>query len=386
MIASAHPRPLRWKIGFEIELLAPRGRSRRDLAERVAASTGCKVQTFFHPQSEPSKVPGSPVFENLTHGFAVADAAGAVSASFVDDLTLQGDLRRDAPPVPGWYRIVADDGRLLRLVKRQCDPEAPAERVLDPIADLFGTVAEAREGGMVRVADERGASVALCANLPGERERPCEIVTAPIENDHAAVLEALLGHARALDFTVPREGAAHLHFDADALCSAPVVARVVALFGAHRERLRELVNVNPNCVRLGAWPTALSELTKSAGFAAVPWPEARQALRDLKLSKYCDFNLLNLAAGRPEKHTFEIRILPASLRPEPILAAATLFESLLEYCLRTIHSDEIPGFDELLLRLELPPETVPTLAGIRGRSAIGRSAIQQAESLLRSFP
>ncbi len=200
-----------WKTGFEIELMMPRGRTRADLAARVAARHGGRVERFFHPQSEPSKVPGRPSFENLTLGFRVRDGAGATIASFVDDLTLQRGLVKTTAPKPGWYRIISDDGRLLRLAMRHGDAEADLPSALKPLADLFGTMLEPYEGGMLRVVDERRISVAIGAPLPGERERPCEIVTAPIEADHAAALEALIGDARAEGCTPPTERATHVH-------------------------------------------------------------------------------------------------------------------------------------------------------------------------------
>ncbi|HEY0301650.1 MAG TPA: amidoligase family protein [Rhizomicrobium sp.] len=179
---------LSWKMGFEIELMAPAGRSRADLAARVARRHGGTVRRFFHPQSEPALVPGQPVFENLTLGFEALDARGARIAAFVDDLTLQGGLDRQARPKAGWYRVVADDARLLRLAMRHCDAAAPLATLLDPLAALFGTAPQRQANGMVRIVDGRGASVAIGAPLPGERERPCEIVTAPIATDHERVL------------------------------------------------------------------------------------------------------------------------------------------------------------------------------------------------------
>jgi len=173
-----------WKTGFEIELMAPIGKSREDLARALADKQQGAVQRFFHPQSEPSKVPGRPTFENLTLGFHLLDAYGQNVASFVDDLTLQADFNRQRAPRPGWYRIIADDARLLRLVIRHCDAALPAGAVLAPLSGLFGTEPLSHESGMYRVEDDRGVSVAICAPLPGERERPCEIVTAPIVTGH----------------------------------------------------------------------------------------------------------------------------------------------------------------------------------------------------------
>ena len=92
-----------WKIGVEIELLAPKGASRETLAKRVAERVGGTVTRIFHPESETSALPGQPVFENLTLGFRVADARGNWVASFVDDLTLQRDLDKRHAPQPGWW-------------------------------------------------------------------------------------------------------------------------------------------------------------------------------------------------------------------------------------------------------------------------------------------
>ncbi len=322
---------LSWKMGFEIELMAPPGRTRADLARRVARRWGGTVRPFFHPQSEPG-AGGRPVFENLTPGFEVIDLEGRRLASFVDDLTLRHGLNRSAPPRPGWRRIVADDGRLLQLVIGHCDPTSTSPEGLAPLAALFGTELERHPSGMARVVDARGVSVAVGAPLPGERERPCEIVTAPIEADHARVLAELLEDARAEGFGVPLEGATHIHFDAAPLRSARVLARLVRILWAHGEALKALVGVNPNCVRLGRWPGALIDLVGGDAFAAFDWPRARAALRELELTKYCDFNIINIVRDNPSKPTFEVRVLPSVLWPRPILEAAALFEALLREC------------------------------------------------------
>ncbi|WP_309628166.1 amidoligase family protein [Brevundimonas sp.] len=343
---------LDWKTGFEIELMAPAGASRQDLAQRVAMRVGGTVQRFFHPQSEPSAVEGRPVFENLTPGFRVVDGQGHWVASFVDDLTLQRDLDRERPPVDGWRRIVADDGRLLRLVERHCDPDAAGDSSLIPLAALFGTEIVRHPSGMVRVADDRGRSVAIDAPLPGERERPCEIVTAPIEADHAGVLGTLLADARALGFFVPVEAATHVHFDAGPLCSTAALAALVATWTQHGAGLKRLVGMNASCVRLGDWPEGLAVLTRSDAFAAMDWAAAKVALVGIKgLGKYCDLNLVNLINGRADKHTVEIRVLPGLLEAHEIVAAAALFEGILGWCRDAGRGEAVPGtLVELLIQ------------------------------------
>lgn len=323
---------IRWKTGFEVELMAPKKSSRKDLAETLAKKHGGAVEKFFHSQSEPSKVANHPTFENLTHGFKLLDPSGKWVASFVDDLTLQQDCNKQIASLAGWYRVIADDGRILRLVMLHCDANAPAAEILKPLADLFGTELQSHDAGMFRVVDDRGISVAICAPLPGERERPCEIITAPIESNHKAELSGLLLQAKALGFSIPKEGATHIHFDADPLCSAQVITNLVRLFGHFGPELKQMVGVNPNCVRLGPWPKELSELTGNASFRAMSWPDAQKALEKLRLTKYCDFNLLNIATRNLKKHTFEVRILPSTLDADLILNATALFEGLLNLC------------------------------------------------------
>lgn len=325
---------IHWTIGVEVELLAPRGASRRTLAEAIAAQCGGAVHAIFHHQSEPSLAPGMTTFENLTLGFEVRDADGATVARCVDDLTLQDDLDRQAAPAPGWFRIVSDDARLLRLIARTGRADAGPAAALAPLAALFGAPLDhVDEHGMVRLVDETGAPVAIAAPLPGERERPCELVTPPMARDHAGRLEALLAPARALGFTLAKESATHIHFDAGPLRSARVVRNLVRLLEERGEALKRAVGVNPHCRRLGAWPAALRETVEAPDFADLSWPEAQGRLKTLGLTKYCDFNLRNFVHDTPGKPTFEVRVLPGLCDAQPILTAAARFEALLREAL-----------------------------------------------------
>jgi hypothetical protein len=320
---------LSWRLGVEVELLAPPGWSRRDLADELARRAGGTVKRFFHPQSEPSAVRGMKVFENLTLGFSAHAADGTLIAKCVDDLTLQESLDRKRPPRHGWYRIVSDEPRLLRLVMRHADPERDLPEAVESVCKLFGTELDSGPNGMFRVVDPSGASICIAAPLPGERERPCEIITPPIDGDHEERLEALLAPARELAFSIPVEGAVHLHFDAAPLCSAPTFARLVNAFHERREELREKVGTNRRCRRLGPWPDELIELVNDVGFTQLPWEEARAKVAALKPTKYRDFNIRNIVMDFPGKHTFEVRILPVFTRAKPIIAQARLFEKIL---------------------------------------------------------
>ncbi len=325
-----------WRIGVEIELLAPLGKTRLDLAEAICRHYRGSVQRYFHPQSEPSKVPGTPIFHSLTLGFEALDDQQQRIAQCVDDLTLQADLNRETKPKPDWYRIVSDDERLLRLIEEQTDPALPLSQVLNPIAKLFGTSPDEGEGGMVRVNDRSGASVAIAAPLPGERERPCELITCPLESNQGQRLDELLALARQLKFLAPVEGATHIHFDAKAMQSANAIANFVNLYSSYRHILKQLIGTNPNCIRLGAWPTELLDTVNATGFCALSWLEVQEQLKALKLTKYCDVNLINCIYGIADKNTIEVRILPVCLETTPIMAVASLFVALFELALAPV--------------------------------------------------
>jgi len=319
------------RIGYEIELLAPQGATRRDLAEAIAQSCGGRISRVFLPQGEPSKAKRTPFFENLTLGFEVRDGSGMPVARCVDDLTLQDDLDRRRPPVPGWYRIVSDEARLLRLVMAQSDPEAPIGDVLRPVAALFVTELDRGDGGMFKVSDAAGAPVAIAAPLPGERERPCELVTAPLGWDSFDRFASYLSMARSRGFTVPAEGATHLHFDGEPLSETVTFVNLARFLLRHGESLKRHFATNPRCRRLGQWPEALVAAVEDPSFGALRWEEATGHLQKMKLSKYCDFNVRHLVHRTPGKFTFEVRILPSTLEADEVAAAARTFSGILHW-------------------------------------------------------
>ncbi len=312
------------RVGVELELLAPVGSSRAELA-RVLAGPGGSVTPFLHPDSEPALVPGVPVFETLTPGFLARDARGAEVARLVDDLTLQADLDRKAPPLPGWWRVLSDDRRILHLVRRHGRADAGPNEALAPLAALFGTEVEPMDGGVLRVRDPDGAPLALAAPVPGERWRPSELVTPPLgpftpRQLHRA-LDALLGPARALGFTVPVEAAVHLHLDAAPWRETAAFVRLVELVSERLPAWTERVGSNPANRRRGPWPPELLALVRQPGFAALPWPLARARLRELGPSKYHDVNLRNIVFDVPGKQTLELRFLPGSIEAGPVVAS-----------------------------------------------------------------
>lgn len=366
--------PLDWKTGFEIELVLPKGKSRLDLAHRVAARTGGTIHRVFHAQAELSSIEDKPTFQNLTPGFEVVGVDGQMIARFVDDLTLLDGFDLKAPPLPGWYRIVTDDGRLVSLIEANCDPDAGMETVLEPLAAMFGTALEFHTSGMNKVSDRKGSSVAIAAELSGERERGCEIVTAPIAANHAEVLAALIDDALAEGCIVPLEAALHIHYDAAPLLSARTIARLVNALDRHGEALKDRLGTNLNCRRLGRWPDDLIDLVADEAFLAMDWPEARRALQGLALTKFCDFNLLNIAQAVKGKHTFEVRILPVSLDAREIVAQAELLAAILDWAIAPDGADAAEDLDVFIGNLPLPPDAIARWSG-----TISSRGTEQAE-------
>lgn len=391
MTSAAAPPPraaaIGWRIGVELELLAPPGLSRRSLAQALAAGCGGTLRPFFHPQSELSLVPGAPVFDNLTLGFEVRDAAGALVAHCVDDLTLQDDLHRERAPLPGWFRVVSDDLRLLHLIARTGRADVGPLEAVAAVAALYGTAPELLADGMVRVCDAARSPIAIATPLPGERERPCELVTPPLDADHAARLQALLAPAHALGFTLARESATHVHFDAAPLCSARVLRNLVRLFDAWGPALKALVGSNPACRRLGDWPPQLREMVEASDFSTLDWPAAQARLQTLGLSKFCDFNLKNLVHDVPGKPTFEVRVLPGLMDTVEVLAGATLFEAVLRLALapgEVAIGHPAPDASALLAQLPLAPvwraHWMERSAVVSGAAAAPRTAAAACSS------
>jgi hypothetical protein len=324
---------LRRRIGFEIELLAPRGVSRLTLAQDLAERCGGDVHPVWHHDSEPSLVPGLERFLHLTQGFEVRRNSddlgntGELVCTLVDDVTLLADLDPHAGPTPGWHRILTDDARLLRLLAEHSDPGGTEATALDATGKLWGVEVEQHDD-VYLLADSRGLTIALAAPQGGERERPCEIVTPPLTENHGKALEALLGPARELGFTVPREAAVHLHLDGAPFRDAAALANVVRLFAHWRETLRTLLSTNPNCRRLAPLPAELVAVTEGAP----SFTDLKLAAEVGRLSKFYDINLTQLFADLPLRDTIEVRILPGAIHAEAIVAQAELIDRLLERC------------------------------------------------------
>lgn len=347
---------MRGRLGVEVELLAPEGSSRLVLADAIADRVGGTVEPYLFPDAEPSKLEGTALFHNLTPGFRIRDASGAIVAWLVDDITLQRDLPQDAAPLDGWWRVVSDDRRLTDLAARHIDASMELPMALDPLAELFATAPEPGPGGMWRLRTLDGQPIVIGAPLPGARHRGTELVTAPIDDDHRRRIDEMLAIATGLGFVAPTEGATHVHLDAEPLREARTFRRFVQLLAPLLPQLRTLLGANPHCVRLGAWPDELLEQVAAPDWDALDWTEAGRRLEGVRLTKYCDVNIRNVVLGSPDKDTVELRILPVHLDAEPIVRAAGLAEGFIGWAASDLEADATDDLGAALERLPLETE------------------------------
>ena len=210
---------------------------------------------------------------------------------------------------------------------------------------LFGASKSSASGNVWRL-DAVGVTIALATPSGGERERPCEIVTPPLTENHAVALEELLATARDLGFTVPQEAAVHLHFDGAPFRDPHTLASVIRLFAHWREPLRELLGTNERCRRLAALPAELVAVADGT-----PTRDAlRQAATRGGLTKFFDVNLTQLLRDDPVRDTLEIRILPGAILGGEVVEGATLVEALLDRCAEPTPFPLPPGLPDAATR------------------------------------
>ena len=311
--------------GFEIELLAPRGRSRDDLAARVAGGQpllhGFKLLTL--------------TFDDFGEPIGSCELIPAVflpGLAFVDDFSIHADLEKLARPVAQAWRLVFDDARLGALCERRLRGESPDE-LLGQLLDLFGARLGHPEGdyqGLCTVDDSYGRLVAVVAPYGEERERVTEVVTRPLQHgERRAVLGSVLEAARELGFGAPAEGSVHIHYDADPWRSSQRLCRLILAWNESREGLLAELLPNPRTPQWrGAFPEAVISVARQG--SELPFPTLCQQLARAGLRKPCDLNLLGVIRPVHRQPTLEVRVFPVDLDVDRLLQRAERIESFLD--------------------------------------------------------
>ncbi len=319
-----------YRVGTELELLAPVGMSRATLAHEVARVIGGTVVAGWHLDTEPSAHRSIEVFQHLTAAFDVLDGNGERYLRVVHDVTIHSDLNVKAPAVDGWYRVVSDDRRILRMVEPFLPATGLGDDDISAVAGRFALGHETRNG-MTRFFDSSGASVAMITGDRGEKQRVAECISPPLVDDHGQWVEVVVGTADRLGFTVPAEGATHFHYDAELFAQPEAFARLVTTFGHDLDSIRRAVGTNPNCRRLGPLPQSLVDLVEDPAYDRLTWDEVAAKARTIDgVTKFADVNVLNLVAQQPKLPTVEFRMLPASIDPARLAALRTAVDGIVD--------------------------------------------------------
>lgn len=327
------------KCGYELELLAPAGETRYTIATYLAKHYSCQVTPFFHRESDlwPKSLHSKP-FYCLTRGFRL-EKDGSWQFKVVNDMTIGKQIDLEKSIEEDWYHLLSDDIRLIDLMHSHCDPNAKTPVILLPIAKLFRTTIQ-KNNDIFQVIGPRSSLICASHRFFGDRNRICELVTAPIHNNHKETLQKVLALMIQKGCTIPEEAAFHIHFDAIDFYTPPLLLRLIRYFHVWSNILKALIPPNPNCTRIGAYAATVIDYAFDKKNQSLSWSQTTDSLKKLGAQKYCDFNfvnVLNVAKDNPQKRTIEIRTIPMTFDADALVAATGLFSGFLDFIKSTDH-------------------------------------------------
>ncbi len=330
------------RTGFELELLAPPGGSRADLAEALAAELGGRVEHGFKFHGGGRHHDGRRICK-LSPAWRVIDAQDRRLCELVDDVTIAAQLDRSAPRDDELHRLITDDVRLASWIERRCwGSSRDATSSLQALLDAFDArIGEPGKHGVKRpeqraVLDPHGYILCVIARLEIDRQRVCELVTRPLGRDERLEqIGWLLRVARARDFSIPKEAALHLHLDAEPWRDTAPLCRLLHHAARARDSLHETFETNPRCRRLRPLDDDLQALVEEtwqhlqARADPPPFEDFAAEIRDAGLDKFVDVNVQGVVLPFPRQPTLELRFLPMSFDLDRIEAQLEQLENLL---------------------------------------------------------
>ena len=310
------------RIGLELELLAPPGKTRFDLARALAKQARGALRLSFKYHGQGVLPDGRPDC-HLTPAARVL-VRGKWFASVVDDPTIVDDLSQTTE----FMRIArTDDVRLAAWIERSCPGH------FRPLQKTFAATEE--EEGFV---DPWGQPLVRWHHVTAERARVCEVVLRPLgQKELAPTLRRVMKLATSLGFTVPAEAAVHAHFDAAPFRSTASLRRLVLAWSKDRALWVSRIKPNPRCRKLGPFPPDVVRVAKEAT-DELPFETLAAGLLLAGLHRAVDLNLLGLVERFPKQPTIEVRCLPGSLDPEATLEAISHARAFLEFLPRVPES------------------------------------------------
>ncbi|MDP1822685.1 MAG: amidoligase family protein [Archangium sp.] len=315
------------RVGLELELLAPPGKTRFDLARALAKRAGGALRLAFKYHGQGELPDGRPDCQ-LTPTARVL-VRGKWFCSVVDDPTIVDELA----PTDEKLRIArTDDVRLAAWIERNCHarfagPSTPLGMNGAAFASLVKTfAAKEEEDGFV---DPWGLPLVRWHEVSAERARVCEVVLRPLGRKALApTLRRVLKLASSLGFTVPVEAAIHAHFDAAPFRSTRALRRLVLDWTEQRTSLLRVLEPNPRCRKLGPFPPDVVRVAQAAT-DDLPFETLAAGLLLGGLHRAVDLNLLGLVERYPKQPTIEVRCLPGSLDADATLGRLAHAEAFL---------------------------------------------------------
>ncbi len=301
-------------VGLELELLAPPGKTRIDLARALAKQAGGALRLSFKYHGQGVLPDGRPDC-HLTPAARVM-VKGKWFASVVDDPTIVDDLDAAGEPL----RIArTDDVRIALWIERHCAGNFEA------LKKTFEATEE--EDGFV---DPWGQPLVRWHEVSAERLRVAEVVLRPLDRKELApTLKRVMKLANSEGFTVPAEGAIHAHYDAEPFRTTPALRRLVLKWSEERDRWIKKLKPNPRCRKLGPFPPDVVRVAREAT-DDLPFSTLAAGMILGGLHRAIDVNVLGVVERYPKQPTVEVRCLPGSLDAAETLERLAVVDQFLE--------------------------------------------------------
>ena len=312
------------RVGLELELLAPSGRTRFDFAQAVARQVKGRVEYRLHYHGEghlPSGLPNCV----LTRGARVLDANDTWLIDVVDDITIDVPGSREKT----WLGRI-DDVRLALLAESVSASESP-----NPMKLLrhFTQRLRGSWADETLLVDRVGHTLLKLEETPVSRLRVCEVVTRPLKGpERNEVVTLLLATAKRLAFQIPRAAAMHAHYDAKPFATTARLQSLILEFSAQRQAIWQLLEPNRHCKRLGPFNDLVQRVARETDPTQVSFSTFATALQMAGATKYCDLNILGAIERFPRHPTVELRCLPVDFSAQATLDRLDAADEILRRC------------------------------------------------------
>ncbi|MBI5510562.1 MAG: hypothetical protein HY903_17535 [Deltaproteobacteria bacterium] len=335
--------------GLELELLAPPGWTRLEVAADVGVRLGLRVESFVTM----SKVPVP-----LADLGALDPKAGAAAATaLLADVARHHGAAVHALAEDGRHfylahrgaRLMGTDGLPLLLFVHDNSIDG-GERVTEVVTRPFAGLEPVRLDPATpsrQPAPQRGGGAASARSGRKGAGQSAHGQIGP--RGVFAAIEAVVSIP---GVSLPPRAALHVHVDGRGFCDPTRLARLVALFSLWEPVLRRWLRTPSDLLAAKALPTELAPRLHQLAVAGAPWSAAQQALRELLAGRGHALNLYNLAVDEPGKRTVEFKLAAPSLSLPFIEAVRQVAVGFAALALDTERNAPVDDEAELLQALD----------------------------------